>query len=339
MFFVFGGRDASGEPLDIVQKYYPETYGTEDMFPILFFPDPIAQYVNAQTDIWSNRYTFHDWDWLEQEGDCVNMPIVPERPPVDNSGGGGGANSSVPLNLMPEPLYGHAAVTVESKGNLFPAPVWPESPYCYVFITGGINDGGVPINTMRWFNAWGAPAQRQEGQDPAGGDYSEMPPMPVERAYHDAIVILPDKLSDRPWKIVVFGGFDRNGNYISQVDEFTFASIISPTSGSWRTLGNLPEAAAGGVAGWQANDRGFVYHQMGGRTTDGFTGGVYDVLANGTVSTAPTGLVPRGWTGGSGIVVPNDFNLLPSLMEGKYFIFGGLTELGMNKIVELYQPQ
>jgi hypothetical protein len=334
VFFVFGGRDASGEPLDVVQKYYPETYGVEDMFPILLFPGPVAQYVNNQTDIWSNRYTFPDWDWLEQEGNCVNLPIVPERPPMDNSGGGG-SNTSVPLNPMAEPLYGHAAVTVESLGNLFPSPVWPESPYCYVFITGGINDGGVPIRTMRWFNAWAAPAQRQEDQPPTAGDYSEMPAMPVERAYHDAIVILPDKMTNRQWKIVVFGGFDRNGNYISQVDEFTFDSIISPTSGSWRTLANLPESAAGVVAGWQQNDRGFVYHQMGGRTVDGFTSSVYDVLANGTVSVAPTGLIPRGWTGGSGIVAPNDF----FTGEGKYFVFGGLTELGMNKIVERYQPQ
>jgi len=335
VFFVFGGRDEGGEPLDIVQKYYPETYGVEDQFPILIMNGvPIAQYINNQTDIWSNRYTFHDYDWLPQEGDNVNPPIVPDRPPMDNQGGGG-ANASVPLNPLPEPLYGHSAVTIESLGNIFPPPVWPEGPYCYVFITGGINDSGVPTNAMRWFNAWAPPAQRQEGQDPQAGDYSLMPPMPVERAYHDSIVILPDKMTNRPWKIIVFGGFDRNGNYISQVDEFTFDSVTNPTSGSWRTLANTPEAAAGVVAGWQVNERGFLYHQMGGRTVDGYTGGVYDVLANGTVSVAPSGLIPRGWAGGTGIVAPNDF----FTGEGKYYIFGGLTELGMNKIVELYQPQ
>ena len=334
MFYVFGGRDNAGEPLDVVQKYYPETYGTEDMFPILIFPDPIAQYVNVQTDIWTNRFMFHDWDWLPQEGQDINPPIVQDRPP-QGGGGGGGANAAVPLNPLPVPLYGHAAVAVESTGNLFPPPVWPEGPYHYIFILGGISDAGVPVADMRWFNTSAAPGQRQ-GEDLQAGDYSVVSEMPVERAYHKAFAVLPDKLTNRPWRIVVFGGFDRNGNYISQVDVFTFDSIVNPVTGSWRTLTSVPEGAAGLGAGWLQDDRGFVYKQLAGRTIDGYTGSVYDVLADGSLSVAPTGLIPRGWVGSSGVVVPNDFN--NGQVEGFYYLVGGLTQQGMDNIVEVYRP-
>lgn len=334
MFYVFGGRDASGEPLDTVQKYYPETYGTEDQFPILFDPAtgaPIAQYVNAQTDIWTNRYMLIDWDWKPQEGQNPNPPIVPDRPPMD--GGGGGQNGAVPLNPLPEPLYGAAAVTIESPGNI-PPPVWPEGPFYYIFILGGINDSGVPVSTMRWFNSAAAPGRRQQDQQPEAGDYSSVVNMLVERAYHKAIVILPNKYTNEPWKIVVFGGFDRNGNYVSQIDEFTFTSITNPTTGSWRTIGNAPEAAAGLGAGWHVDERGTVLHQFTGRTVDGMTGTVYDILGNGSISLAPTSLVPRGWTGSAGIVSPNDY----FTGAGDYYIVGGLTPNGPDTIVERYQP-
>lgn len=331
MAFVFGGRDASGNPLDTVQKYYPETYGVEDQFPILFFPGPIAQYINVQTDIWSDRFIFHDYDWMPQEGQAINPPIVPDRPPVQGGGGGTGA---APLNRLPEPLYGHAAVAVESTGNLFPPPVWPEGPYCYVFILGGINDGGVPVSTMRWFNVWAQPAERQDDEEPPAGDYSVVSEMPIERAYHSAFVTLPDKLTDKPWRIVVVGGFDRNGNYISQVDEYTFTSITNPVAGTWRTVANTSEAAAGAGAGWLEDERGMVYTQLGGRTVDGYTGSVYDVLSGGSMSLAPTGLVPRGWAGATGVKVYNDF-YTPG---GDFYIVGGMTQMGMDTIVEHYRP-
>jgi len=330
---VFGGRDDSGNPLDVVQKYYPETYGTEDMFPILFDPatgEPIAQFVNAQTDIWSDRYMLIDYDWLPQNGPCANIPQVPDRPP---GGGGGGGQNAAPLNPLPEPLYGHAAVALESKGNIIPPPVWPEGPYCYVFILGGITDSGVPTNAMRWFNVWQEPPEREEGE-PRAGDYSLVSEMPIERAYHSAFVTLPDKLTDEPWRIVVVGGFDRNGNYISQVDEYTFDSVNNPVMGSWRTVASVPEAAAGQAAGWQVDDRGTVYRQMCGRTIDGYTGSVYDVLENGSLSLAPTRLVPRGWVGATQTKVYNEF-YTPG---GDFYIIGGLTQMGMDTIVEHYRP-
>ncbi len=334
VIFVFGGRDRSGNPLDVVQKYYPETYGTEDKFPIVYDPsgEPIMQIVNTQTDIWSNRYMMVDWDWLPQEGQNPNPPMPPERPPMD--GGGGGQQGAVPLNPLPEPLYGHAAVTIENNGNISPPPVWPEGGFNYIFILGGINDSGVPVATMRLFNSSSPPGRRQEGTPLEFGDYSPVVDMPVERAYHKAIVILGDKLTDRKWKIVVFGGFDRNGNYVSQIDEFTFTSVTAPTTGTWRTIGNAPESAAGLGAGWQEDSRGFVYKQFAGRTVKGYTGSVYDVLSGGSISLAPTGLVPRGWVGSAGVVSPNDF----FTGAGDYYIVGGLTPNGPDTIVEHYQP-
>jgi hypothetical protein len=327
VFYVFGGRDGSGNPLDTVQKYFPETYGVEDMYPIFFDPatgQPAAQFVNAQTDIWSDGYQFHDYDWMPQQGEAVNPPIVPERPP----------GNELLLNPLPEPLYGHAAVTLESTGNVFPPPVWPEGPYCYVFISGGINDGGVPVNAVRWFNVWAEPSERQQDEDPRPGDYSIVTEMPIERAYHSAFVTLPDKLTDKPWRMVIVGGFDRNGNYISQVDEYTFDSITNPVTGTWRTVANTSEAAAGTGAGWQVDERGMVYTQFGGRTVDGYTGSVFDVLSNGSMSLAPSGLVPRGWAGTTSVRVYNDF--LTS--GGDFYIVGGLTQMGMDTIVEHYRP-
>jgi PKD repeat protein len=335
VIYVFGGRDNSGNPLDTVQKYYPETYGTEDQFPITFDPStgtPLAQVVNGQTDIWSNRYMMVDWDWLPQEGQNPNPPMSPDRPPMD--GGGGGQNGAVSLNPMPEPLYGLAAVTIENNGNISPPPVWPEGGFNYIFILGGINDGGVPVATMRLFNAAAPPGRRNENQDPEFGDYSPVADMPIERAYHKAIVILGDKLTNKKWKIVVFGGFDRNGNYISQIDEFTFTSVTAPTTGSWSTIGSAPEAAAGLGAGWQVDARGTVYKQFGGRTRDGYTGSVYDVLGGGSISLSPTGLVPRGWVGAAGVVAPNDF----FTGAGDYYIVGGVTPNGPDTIVEHYRP-
>jgi hypothetical protein len=334
VIYVFGGRNASGQPLDTVQKYYPETYGTEDMFPIIFDPqgNPIMQIVNTQTDIWSNRFMMVDRDWLPQEGQNPNPPIVPDRPPMD--GGGGGQNGAVPLNPLPEPLYGLAAVTIENNGNIFPPPVYPEGGFNYIFILGGINDSGVPVATMRLFSTTTAPGRRQQDANLEFGDYSSVVDMPIERAYHKAIVILGDKLTDKKWKIVVFGGFDRNGNYISQIDEFTFTSVTNPTGGTWRTIGNAPEAVAGLGAGWQVDERGTVYNQFGGRGFSGMIGSVYDVLANGTISLAPTSLVPRGWVGAAGVVSPNDF----FTGAGDYYIVGGLTPNGPDTIVEHYQP-
>ncbi len=337
VIYVFGGRDANGEPLDVVQKYYPETYGTEDYVQVPAAPQiyfdintglPVGQLTNTQTDIWSDMYRFHDYDWLPQAGESVNPPIVPDRMP--------GADTAVRLNPLPEALYGHVALEVTSAGNIEPPPVWPEGPYYYIFILGGINDTGIPVASMRWFNYAAAPPEREGEGEPEQGDYSLVSEMPIERAFHDAIVILPNKLTNRPWRIVVFGGFDRNGNYISQIDQYTFDSITNPVEGTWETIADAPQAAAGLGAGWQEDDRGFVYKQMGGRTIDGYTGSVYDVLASdSSVSVAPTGLLPRGWVGMGGAVAPNEY----FTGEGFYVIGAGSTSEGMLAgVIEVYRP-
>jgi len=150
--------------------------------------------------------------------------------------------------------------------------------------------------------------------------------MPIERAYFRAFAIPGDEFQTIPWQIIVIGGFDRNRNYVSQIDRFTFDSVKNPNSGYWETIGYLPEAAAGTGAGWEFDERGFVYHQFAGRTIDGFTGSVFDILESGSVSYAPHTLIPRGW--------------FASAQAGSntYYIIGGLTEQGMTAIVERYQP-
>ncbi len=337
VIYVFGGRDTSGNPLDIVQKYYPPGFGTEAL-PVDTDSngdgEPDAQVTNNMVDIWSNRFQFHDWDLWPQEGDVINPPIVPDRPPRE--AGGGGGTGAVPLAPLPRPLYGSAAVTIESVGVF--APVWPESPFYYIFILGGIeqdeqgNEHVVP--TMRWFDTRMPPPQRQEGQEPRPGDYSPVVDMPIERAYHKAFVIPPDLGSNRPWQIVVIGGYDRNGNYIAQVDKFTFNSIKSPTTGTWTTVGYLPEAAIGHGAGWEFENpgRGFLYRQFAGRTVDGYTSSIIEIQDDGSVSYAPHTLLPRAWFG-FGQVVRD----IGSTTRYEYFMLSGVGEQGMNTIIERYR--
>ena len=75
---------------------------------------------------------------------------------------------------------------------------------------------------------------------------------------------------------------------------------------------------------------------MGGRTIDGYTGSVYDVLASdSSVSVAPTGLLPRGWVGMGGAVAPNEY----FTGEGFYVIGAGSTSEGMLAgVIEVYRP-
>jgi len=325
VIYVFGGRDNNGNALDVVQKYYPPGFGTEDL-PIDTDADldgsPDAQVTNNQVDIWTNRFQFPDWDLWPQMGQDINPPIVPDRPPQDRGGGTG----SVPLNPLPEPLYGHQAVTIESVGNI-PPPVWPDSPYSYIFILGGINGDGNVVSAVRWFNTAMPPSERQEGQEPQPGDYSVITQMPVERAYHHAVVIPPNVAVNRRWQIIVFGGFDRNGNYVAQVDRFTFDSNKNPVTGSWDTVAVLPEAAAGLGAGWEYDERGYVYHQFGGYTVDGPTSSIFDILESGAYSYAPFKLIPRAWFGMGQIGYDAD-----------YYIIAGWGEGGMTSVVERYRP-
>ncbi len=333
VIYVFGGRDSRGDILDTVQKYYPVGFGTEAL-PIdtdVDGGDPDAQVTNNQADVWSDRFQFMDRDLWPQMGDQVNPPIVPDRPPI-NRRGGGGAGGAVLLNLLPRPLYGASAVTVESYGLL--NPVFPESHFSYVFLFGGIEyntDTGEEhvVATMRWFNTRQAPPDRQEGQDPRPGDYSVVVDMPIERAYHKAIVIPPDLVSNRPWQVVVFGGYDRNGNYIAQVDKFTFNSVKNPTTGSWQTIGVLPEATVAPGAGWEFESpgRGFVYRQFVGKNVDGYTGSVIEITDSGSMSYAPETLLPRSWASFGQIGYDPD-----------YYVISGTTEQGMTTVIERYRP-
>jgi|GEM_PF-1517726 len=330
VFYVFGGRDEYGHALDTVQKYYPATFGTEDVQPVwekwMVRGLWEGQIVNNMVDIWTGYYAFWDWDMRPQEDQEIYPPIVPDRLR--------GSDPAVPLNPLPEPLYGLQAVTVETNGNMVP-PVWPEGPFHYIFILGGINDGGAVVPTMRWFDAAALPDQRQEQGETGPGDYSPVVDMPVERAYHKAFVIPPRGGGDPKWQIVVLGGFDRNGNYVAQVDRFTFTNTKSPTTGTWETVGSVMEPAAGLGAGW-VNDpqRGMLYRQMSGRTVEGVTGSVFEVLAGGAVSYGAVSLIPRGWVNGTHVTLP----ALVGATNPDYYIIGGVTEQGPDTVVEHYQP-
>ncbi|OPX23450.1 MAG: hypothetical protein B1H03_01465 [Planctomycetales bacterium 4484_113] len=327
VIYVFGGRDENGNALDVVQKYYPPTFGTEDVYPVWDIPQYSGQIVNNQTDIWTSYFAFHDRDMCPQRGQCPNPPMVPDRPK--------GQRPAIPLNPLPEPLYGAQAVTVETNGNVVP-PTWPQGPYNYIFILGGINADGAVVPTMRWFNTAVEPQQRQGGgQELAQGDYSPVVDMPVERAYFKAFVIPPRQSIDRKWQIVVFGGFDQSGNYVAQVDRYNFTDTNNPVMGYWETIGSVPEPAAGLGAGWEDNaTRGIILHQMSGRTVEGVTGSVFDLLEDGPVSYAPVSLIPRGWIEATHVTNPG----LMGPGAPDYYLISGITEQGPTTIVEHYRP-
>src|SRR5690606_9740719 len=150
------------------------------------------------------------------------------------------------LPTLPKPLYGLAATSFET-GSDVGAPSFPDQPFSYVFIFGGIDENGSVTNEMRW---WDTSLGQEDngGQQREDGVFSLMTTMPTPRAYASA-----DPIRSGPvYQIALVGRVDQNGVPVNSIDIFSFNSGLNPNAGSWETFeGAYPEALEACGAGYR----------------------------------------------------------------------------------------
>jgi PKD repeat protein len=348
VIYVIGGRDENGFALTSVQKYYPPGFGTEllpiDCLELCGCETGDFQITNNQVDIWRNTFLAPDKDMWPQVEDDPRIPIVPDRVPGNEQAGSG------PLAQLPVGIYGHSGFAIESLPYLGSLP-WPLGAFSYIYIMGGKEDDGHVSNEFRILDPRSNPNTEQGG----GNDNPRNPRfplwayvrsgntqngpiqyMPVERYDFDVVMQWPDPSIGELWKVYVFGGTDQNGNYVGQVDVFTFADKYNPTTGTWSTISSLPKPAAGlnAAIGWNA---GFVYHIFGGRTRDEVIGDVFTMNGS-SITPNPMTVIPKQGAGmfhSFGAPVRPASDPWPNTFT--YYRVAGMDETGLNPYVEKFQ--
>jgi PKD repeat protein len=330
IIYVLGGRvsanqpaeraDSDGTPRGLVQQYFVPCFGGDDEGP--WFNTPSVQETSNQTDIWSPDFLRPDTDqWPDSQDD----PQIQDR-----QGDNGGSNRTMPL--MPTPLYGLAAVALET-GVTTPAPAYPNGPYHYLFIFGGVDANGSIHKEMRWWDVTqGLQAGQGQGQTQSGV-FSSVVDMPIERAYAKAIVV--PRGNEAP-AVALVGGYDHTGAPINQIDVFTFSNPLAPNTGSWSTFnGTLPDALVGCGGGYNAGGEASGEHWVlafGGWTGSDYSTRTFNARLNSAGLVLPEVLkvAPRRNMGSSqsgAPILPLDFN--------RYTLLGGVTENGPSSIVEV----
>jgi hypothetical protein len=331
IIYVLGGRVAANQPVTIqdgdgvtrglVQKYYVPNYGSDGAPP---WDEQYAfQTTGNQTDIWSHDFLRPDTD---QWPDSQDNPQIQDR-----LGDGAGTNAVMPN--LPTPLYGEAAVALET-GVTTPAPAFPFGTYHYIFVFGGIDDKGAVHKEMRW---WDTSRGFQAGQggnaDAQPGVFSSVVDMPRERAYAKAVVI---PMGTSAPAVALVGGFDHTGAPIKEIDVFQFSDPHAPNTGSWSTFnGTLPEALLACGAGYNpggAPSEAWVL-AFAGWTGSQFSSATFNARlgSSGLVVREALQVVPRrnlGSAQSGGPILPLDFN--------RYALLGGVTENGPTSIVEVF---
>jgi PKD repeat protein len=320
IIYVMGGRTDATTPTDLVQKYYVPFYGSDD----LPFDDATFSFQTTgnQVDIWSPDFLRPDTD---QYPDPNADPQIQTRQPD-----GAGSNQVMPH--LPVALYGLAAASLET-GVTSAAPSFPNGPYHYVFIFGGVDGNGSVHNEMRWWDtSIGFQSGQGQGQDQQGV-FSIISTMPIERAYAKAVVI---PTSGAP-AIALVGGYDHSGVAIDQIDVFQFNNPLAPNSGSWSTFnGTLPDALVGCGAGYNpggAPSEAWIL-AFGGWTGSKFSSATFNARLGspgGLVVREPLSVVPRRYLGSAqsgGAILPLDFN--------RYVLLGGVTENGTTSVAEVF---
>lgn len=350
VFYVVGGRNASGNALTTVQKYYPPGFGTE-LLPIdsleacgNMFGD--FQVSNNQVDIWRNTFLAPDRDYWPQVGEDPRRPVVPDRLP------GGGQQGAGPLAQLPVGVYGHSGFAIESLPYIGPLP-FPLGPFYYIFIMGGKESDGHVSNEFRILDTRSNPSDVQGGgnQNPRNPQYplwsyvrSGNPQsgpiqfMPVERYDFDVVMQWPDPAVGGLWKVFVFGGTNQNGEYVSQVDVFTFENVFGPNTGTWSTLTQLPDPTSGNNASLGFTSvSGFVYHVFGGRNRDKIIGDVYTIDGSSVIPSA-LDLIPKHGSGLGYSYGPPNRGAAPAWPNAvSYYRVAGIDEAGLNPYVEKFQ--
>jgi PKD repeat protein len=319
IIYVMGGRVDATQAVDLVQKYYVPNYG-EDQVPCDDV-DFSFQTTGNQADIWSPYFERPDTDQFPN-------PLIP--PQIQDRTPGGGANAVLPT--LPKALYGLAAVAIET-GVHTPPPAFPNGPYHYIFIFGGIDGSGAVVDEMRWWNTATGEDSTGGGEDEVPGLFSLMPALPQPRAYAKAVVI---PTGGAP-AVALVGGMDATGAPIDEIDIFQFDDPINPNTGSWSTFGGtLPEAlvACGGGYNPGGEPSESWVLAFGGWNGVKFSESTFNARLGSSGSLVireSLVVVPRRNLGSSqsgGPILGEDFN--------RYSLFGGVDENGPDSIVETF---
>jgi len=155
VIYVMGGRTDAYTPTDLVQKYYPWGYGTEDLTP--WSQDFAFQTTGNQVDIWSPYFLRPDTDQFP--GSNVNFD-----PEVEARREDGGSDGVLPT--LPTPLYGLMAVKMETEVEGL-APTYPNGPFKQILIFGGITPSGDVSAEVRLWNP-DTPADNTQSEEQAG---------------------------------------------------------------------------------------------------------------------------------------------------------------------------
>lgn len=323
VIYVIGGRTDATTPTDIVQKYYVPAFGSEHV--PAYSQDYSFQATGNQTDIWSPDFKRSDTDQYVGTGRNFDPQISPRTP---NQG------SEAQMPTLPRPLYGHMACRIET-GVDTATPAFPNGPFHYIFVFGGIDANGTVRDEMLWWDtSLGIEQGDDQGED---GVFSEMPAMPSRRAYGKAIFV-----PGNPMRIALVGGYDQNGVYLKTVDVFTFDNMFGPSTGSWDTFeGSLGE-------GLRA--LGAAYHPGPGiedwvLALGGWTGLDYSTKMQSVRLGSPANLVvtegfalaPRANAGSSqsAIAVLSGPGAQPFVSFNRYYLLGGVDENGVENFVEV----
>lgn len=351
VIYVVGGRDASGTALTTVQKYYPPGFGTE-MMPIDCWDACMCQtgdfqVTNNQVDIWRNTFLSPDRDFWPQVGEHPRPPIVRDRVPGD------GADAASPLVSLPIGVYGHCGFAIESLPYLGNLP-WPLGPFWYIFILGGKESDGHVSNEFRILDTRADPTGAGSGgnQNPRNPDYpywsyvragnpvnGPVQLMPVERYDFDVVLQYADPSRGERWKLYVFGGTNQNGEYVDQVDVFTFENVYNPNTGTWSTLSAVMPEPSGGLNAAVGFDSvlGYIYHTFGGRTRDAIVGDVYTLQNDSTFVPSSLSLIPKYGAGmGFSFATPSRPASDPWDPALTYYRVAGFGPEGMNPYVEFF---
>lgn len=321
VIYVLGGRVAANQPVDLVQKYYVYGFGSEDL-PY----DSAAfgfQTTSNQTDIWSPFFLRPDTDqYPAPDAD----PDIPDRR--------ASTNDEV-LPTLIEPLYGLMACSLES-GVDQATPSFPNGPYHYVFVFGGIGSDGSVRDDMRWWNIT-LPGQGNSGGQTPNGVFSLVSTMPTPRAYGKAVVLE----SSTGLKIALVGGIDAHGIPLNTIDIFSFNDSNNPATGTWDTFqGTLPEALEACGAGFHPGPgvEDWVL-TFGGWTGKDYNSDVYDARLyspGDLVLREAIKAVPRNMVGSC---QSNGSNALRAYLStakfNRYYVFGGVDENGSDSVVEV----
>jgi hypothetical protein len=338
VIYVMGGRTDETTPVELVQKYYVWGFGSEDLpfdsldgFPEGLLPD--FQTTSNQVDIWSPFFLRPDTDQIPG-----NDP--PQDPQIQSRFPGLGGTGAGVLPELPTPVYGAMAVKIQNgvasarAGVDAVPPAFPNGPFGYIFLFGGIDENGSVIDEMRW---WDITNGQDTSADPGEEDgvFSLVSTMPQPRAYGQAVLIPGD-----PVRVALVGGIDNQGNQINTVDIFEFTNSSNPQNGTWTTFGGtLPEALEACGAGFNpATPTEDWVLAFGGWTGEFFSPATYSVRVGSQgnkVILEPNVVLPRSNTGtGQSGGAPNggypfgiDFN--------RYLMIGGISENGAESIVEV----